>query len=73
MSVDFITFCCPKDIHRLHMPQTIEDIVSSHRYGFNEVYIIYQRCRALAETYQLPPDWVKRLDRDWETKSNKIN
>lgn len=47
MSVDFITFCCPKDIERLHAPGVLESIVVSHQYQFDEVIVVHQRCRGL--------------------------
>lgn len=42
MTVDFVTYCCSKDIDKLHT--NIVDHVNSHRYDFNNKYIVYQRC-----------------------------
>lgn len=43
MTVDFVTFCCPKDVDRLHQPGEIDSIVKSHNYEFDNVRIVYQR------------------------------
>lgn len=44
-SVDFITFCCPKDIVRLSQPGELTNRVNSHGYPFTNVHVIRQRCR----------------------------
>lgn len=44
-SVDFVTYCCPKDIHRLHTPGELRKRVESHVTYFNTVWVIHQRCR----------------------------
>jgi len=43
-TVDFATFCCTKDIDRLHAPGVLEASVNSHRYQFDNVIVIHQRC-----------------------------
>ena len=42
MTVDFVTYCCPKDIDKLH--ENIVDHVNSHGYDFDNKFIVYQRC-----------------------------
>jgi hypothetical protein len=42
--VDFITFCCPKDIRRLGAPNELSERVKSHDFPFHEVHVIRQRC-----------------------------
>lgn len=56
MSVDLITFCCYKDIDRLHDPGEMEKLVNSHAYQFNNVYLVYQNCRGIKR--RKLPDWV---------------
>lgn len=45
--VDLITFCCPKDIHRLHERGALENLVYSHQYPFQSVVVVHQRCRGI--------------------------
>lgn len=45
--VDFITFCCPSDIERLHKPGVLEAIVESHDYEFDNIIVVHQRCKGL--------------------------
>lgn len=40
MTVDFITFCCPKDWERLYAG--LGDIVRSHKYEFDHIYVLRQ-------------------------------
>jgi len=47
MTVDLITFCCPKDIHLLHEPGVLGKMVNSHRYPFDQVIVVHQRCRGI--------------------------
>lgn len=47
MNVDLITFCCPKDIHKLHAPGVLESIVDSHGAAFREIIVVHQRCRGI--------------------------
>lgn len=47
MTVDLITFCCPKDIHRLHAPGVLENLVNSHRHPFDSVIVVHQRCKGI--------------------------
>ena len=47
MTVDFITFCCPKDIHKLHEPGYLADMVGSHQFVFDNVMVVHQRCRGI--------------------------
>lgn len=44
MLVDFVTFCCPKDIHRLYAPGELKSRVESHGYAFDNVCVVWQRC-----------------------------
>jgi len=41
-SVDFATYCCKKDINKLH--DNFSDHVKSHGYEFDNIHLIYQRC-----------------------------
>lgn len=41
---DFATFCYSGDAHRLHKPGHLEMQVSSNRYPFNQVIVVYQLC-----------------------------
>jgi len=41
MTVDFATYCHPKDIDRLH--ENFNDHLLSHKYDFDNVHVIYQR------------------------------
>jgi hypothetical protein len=43
-SVDFFTFCCPKDIVRLAQPGELTNRVLSHGFPFASVNVIRQRC-----------------------------
>lgn len=47
MNVDLITFCCHKDIHKLHAPGALETIVMSHRHRFDNVIVVHQRCQGI--------------------------
>ena len=42
-TVDFITYCCPKDIHKTYAGW--DRLVQSHNYAFHEVILIRQRCK----------------------------
>ena len=46
-TVDFITFCHDKHIYRLHEPNTLEGMVASHGYLFDNVLVIHQRCKGI--------------------------
>ncbi len=41
-TVDFITFCCPKDIHKLHAEGVLDKAVKSHAHPFRQVYVLHQ-------------------------------
>lgn len=45
--VDFITFCHPPHLEKLHAPGVLGEIVKSHRYPFNEIFVIHQRCAGM--------------------------
>ena len=47
MTVDFITFCYRGDIDKLYEPGKLDSIIDSHRYPFDNVKIIHQRCNDL--------------------------
>lgn len=47
MKIDFCTFCCPKDIHKLHDSDMLENIVNSHQTLFNNILVIHQRCQGI--------------------------
>lgn len=55
-SVDFATFCCHKDIDKLHAPGVLEASVNSHRYPFDNVIVIHQRCSDRLFNYPLLPN-----------------
>lgn len=42
--VDFITFCHAPHLERLHAPGVLDEMVQSHRYPFDNIHIIHQRC-----------------------------
>lgn len=44
MTVDFVTFCCPKDIRRLYAPNELKYRVESHGFPFNRIVVVWQRC-----------------------------
>lgn len=44
ITCDFATFCYKGDVHRLHKPGHLEMQVSSNRYPFNQVIVVYQNC-----------------------------
>lgn len=41
-TVDFVTFCCPKDVHKLHAPGWLDRAVQSHAHDFRKVYVLHQ-------------------------------
>jgi len=43
MTVDFVTFCCPKDVRRLAVPGELTNRVNSHGYKFDNVFVVRQR------------------------------
>ena len=45
--VDFITFCHPPHLEKLHAPGVLEEMLESHRYPFNAIHVIHQRCRGI--------------------------
>ena len=47
MTVDFITFCCPKDIHKLHEPGYLKAITTSHQFAFDNILVVHQRCQGM--------------------------
>lgn len=57
-SVDLITFCCHKDIHKLHAPGALESMANSHQFAFDDVIVVHQRCRGIE--YQ-PFDYPCRI------------
>jgi len=42
MTVDFATYCCEKDMDKLH--DNFNTHVESHNYKFDNLHLIYQRC-----------------------------
>lgn len=44
-SVDFITFCHWRDVERLYSVGELQSRVESHKYAFNEIYVVHQRLR----------------------------
>ena len=47
MTVDFVTFCHPGDIHELHKPGILAKMVASHRHLFDSVIVVHQRCKGI--------------------------
>ncbi len=47
MVIDYITFCHPKDYHRLYAPDWLTNAIASHEIHFNTVRIVHQRCAGL--------------------------
>lgn len=43
-TVDFATFCCKADGHRLHAPGQLKKQVESNNYQFDNVFVIHQFC-----------------------------
>jgi hypothetical protein len=43
--VTFVTYCCPKDIHKLYAPGALSSLVQSQQYEFAEIILVRQRCR----------------------------
>jgi cellulose synthase/poly-beta-1,6-N-acetylglucosamine synthase-like glycosyltransferase len=53
MKVDLATFCCSKDVDRLH--EAFKENVASHNYPFNNVHLVYQRCVPGPEVHGVYP------------------
>jgi len=47
MSVAFCTHCHEPHLHKLHAPGVLEEMVGSHRYPFDEIIVVHQRCRGV--------------------------
>ena len=45
MTVDFATYCCPKDREKLY--NNFKSQVDSHQYKFDNLYVIHQRCKII--------------------------
>ena len=43
-TVDFATFCCAKDAHRLHSPGQLRRQVESNDFYFNKIITVHQLC-----------------------------
>ncbi len=43
MTVDLVTYCCPKDIHKTYAG--FNALVDSHKYPFQDVILVRQRCQ----------------------------
>jgi len=63
-TVDFITFCCPKDIHKLHADGVLDKAVKSHLHSFHEVFVLHQHVAGV-EALSLP-DYAKIIPVDDE-------
>lgn len=57
-TVDLITFCCPKDIARLHAVGELEALHGSHHYTFDEFILVYQRCEGFPTPHL---SWVTQV------------
>lgn len=55
-TVDFITFCCPKDLMRLHVKNQLSRRIKSHHHRFNKTILVRQRCRELFSDYRFEVD-----------------
>lgn len=58
-TVDFITFCCPKDVTRLHEPGVLDAIIDSHEFPFDNTWLVYQRLGIL---WDVLPSHVKPVE-----------
>lgn len=58
IKVDFITFCHPGDMDRLHRSGVLKTIVQTHNYFFDNVIVVHQNCRGLTYT---PFDFPVRI------------
>lgn len=45
--VDFVTFCHPPHLEKLHASGVLREMVDSHEHDFHRIYIVHQRCRGL--------------------------
>jgi hypothetical protein len=46
-SVTFATFCHPPHLAKLHAPGVLDEMIATHRYPFDEVIVVHQRCRGI--------------------------
>ena len=73
MKVDFVTYCCHKDVDKLQAD--FNSHVSSHGYNFNKVHLVYQRIepRAICENeyYIDEKDYPDILTRNGINPDNK--
>lgn len=46
-TVDFITFCYFRDAERVHAAGVLHDIVATHRFPFETVRVVHQRCAGM--------------------------
>ena len=49
MTIDYITFCCDKDVNKLH--DNVVEHQLSHNFIFNKVHVIHQRTSSLGFDY----------------------
>lgn len=53
MTVDFCTFCYHKDAPRIHVENTLKRVADEHKYNFNRIILIHQRCKHLTDLRQI--------------------
>lgn len=58
MTVDLITFCHPKHIHKLHAEDFLRNMVASHKHLFDSIIVVHQRCQDIEYT---PFDFPARI------------
>ena len=46
-TVAFATYAHPPHLPKLHAPGVLDEMLASHRYPFDEVIVVHQRCRGL--------------------------
>ena len=72
MTVDLITYCCPKDIHNIYA--NFYTLVSSFKYIFNDIILISQRCRGIdAGDITIPCRILETEDYTWEAVCDGFN
>lgn len=71
MTVDFATYCCEKDKHKLN--KVFGDHVRSHQYNFDTIHLIYQRCVPVEVNQGIGEYLIRRNQYDYILETNGIN
>lgn len=64
--VDFATFVCYKDIHKMHEPGVLKKIVEGHKFNFNNIWLVHQKCKEIQNIKPITDIPVKII----ETENN---